>query len=123
MPPLERQRGQLAVSAIQLDQALAGVQNGEHWTGYLQLPAAVFAPISTGPTDQLAAELGDVLARYDTVRQTRAYRRIADMSAFQTTYQHLVAYLGMLEQGPASEELPPPPADTGLPLLTPPSDA
>lgn len=117
LPPQERQRGQLAMAAVRLDESLARIQNGEHWSAYLRLPSQVFAPVVIGQNERLAEELASVLDRFDSVQRQPQYRTIVNLSAFQITHRRLASYIDLLdgESNTQIEELPPPPAEPIIP--------
>ncbi len=107
--PLERQRGRLATAALDLDETLAGVQNGSSWAKYLRLPESVFSAHDV-VADGQANELSDVLERFASVTADRRYSVIAGLPAFQATHRHLADYIALLNQGASPlAEVPPPP--------------
>jgi hypothetical protein len=122
-PPWERQRRQLAASAIDLQNTLARMSNGGGWQRYLELPGDVIGSDSTSaipPPPSHGAEpnveqLEKILARYDSVRQNPEYRVIAELSSFLATRENLAAYVALLREVPATGTEPPQPAAETLP--------
>lgn len=111
LSPLERKRGQLATAARDLDQTLAQMPNGSHWSDYLRLPDSIFAPDDSATIRNLD-ELSRVLNRFESVSADRRYGLIAALPAFQATHRHLVDYIAISSPPSLSlpEELPAPPS-------------
>ncbi len=125
-PPWERQRRQLTASAIDLQNTLAGMNNGAGWQKYLALPAEVLGIQSASPglpprheyqpdMEQLQKTLG----RFDSVRDNPEYRVIAELSSFVATHENLAAYVALLRDVPDTQ--PRPPAAEALPAPATPS--
>jgi hypothetical protein len=125
IPPLERERRQLAASARELDRQLMQLNAGAQWTSHLRLPNEVFFDDATGDhqtldplsdPDRIRQELIDALGRFDAVSQNPRYRAIWQLQAFETTHQRLRSYVDLLSQdfgqaplqGPQLEFVPTP---------------
>jgi len=107
--PQERQRGRLATASLDLDEALARVQNGASWAKYLRLPESIFSAHNVVGDGQ-ATELSAVLDRFASVTAHQRYSVIAGLPAFQATHRHLADYLALVNQRSSPlAEVPPPP--------------
>lgn len=114
LSPLERQRGRLATASLDLDEALARVQNGSSWAEYLCLPKSLFSPYDV-VADGQSKELSDVLDRFESVNADCRYSVIAALPAFQATHRHLADYISLVNQRSLpSAEVPSPPRQPQL---------
>jgi hypothetical protein len=92
----------------QLVQAAQSLQPlvDDNWKQYLALPASLNE--ATGQPN--AQALQETVKRYESVANNPQYATLAKRTEFQTTYQLLRAYLGIVTAGNAGAlNLPPPP--------------
>ncbi len=103
---------QLFCAAGELRHSLGDFATGGGWRDYLALSPGM--ALADGKPDDAqsspsAAELSDVLKRFDSVDQNNDYRIIARLPGFKATHERLAAYLSQITT-PSSqpEELPTP---------------
>jgi hypothetical protein len=117
IPPLDRQRRQLADSAKDLHRELTRLNTGSEWIHYLRLPDDVFSdepgdlsaptPVINPARQESLALLIEAQARYDEVSHNPEFRQIRELPAFQTTRDRLATYVSLLTEAlsePRSDE-------------------
>jgi hypothetical protein len=112
--PHERLRGELATSAMQLDQTLRRSAAAAPLRRYLELPVAVYAGMERTDTFDFASpdnvtELELVLGRYDRVSHSPEHRGVAALESFRTTRRLLSEYLLMQQKRTRAAPEPAPP--------------
>ena len=117
IPPEERLRRQLSSAVNELHLVLEEMPTGPGWQRYLALPKFAAQQHSSEatrpPTEPDVAELGNILARYDSVSHDERYYAIAQLPEFKEVHHCLAAYVKYLRNPPPvtgrpAEELPAP---------------
>ena len=99
--PLPHQQRLLATAAEELDESLRRWPTGSTWQEYLQLPPEALS--DSGDASGDAAELVDVLRRFDRVQDSAEYTQIAGLPEFEAMRRTLADYLWLLQEQPPEE--------------------